>query len=252
MKTFIQVCSVILLYIGCGAGDDIIEYQPKKNEVSDTTGNPTSPTGNNSNKDNTYTYLALGDSYTIGQSVCDTCNFPIQLKQVFQAKTEAQLQTRIIARTGWRTDNLMEAINQEKPDANNDLVTLLIGVNNQFQGKELNDYKIGFQQLLNKAIQLAKGDANRVIVLSIPDYAYTPFGQSTANPHLISEEIDLYNEVAKTITEDAGIEFLNITDITRRGLQDPELVAQDGLHPSTKAYALFVERMLPFVYEILK
>lgn len=146
----------------------------------------------------------------------------------------------------------MEAINQEKPDANNDLVTLLIGVNNQFQGKELNDYKVGFQQLLNKAIQLAKGEANRVIVLSIPDYAYTPFGQSTANPQLISDEIDTYNEVAKTITEEAGIEFLNITDITRQGLQDPKLVAQDGLHPSTKAYALFVERMLPLVNEILK
>lgn len=190
-------------------------------------------------------YLALGDSYTIGQSVCEACRFPEQLrKKLGDLNSDTTYSLKIIAQTGWTTTNLISAINAQNPTPNYDLVTLLIGVNNQYQGKPFLIYENEFPELINKAIALGKGDKSNVIVVSIPDYAFTPFGQSSSNQTNISTEIDNYNAFAQKYCLDNKIEFINITDITRQGLLNPALVAQDGLHPSELAYSLFVNEIL--------
>ena len=191
-----------------------------------------------------YKYLALGDSYTIGESVCQTCRFPIQLQDSIKKYTNTNdtFQTQIIAQTGWTTTNLKTAIATQNPTNDFDLVTLLIGVNNQYQNKPFNVYEQEFPELVSIAIQKAKGDKNNVIVVSIPDYAYTPFGNGNAS---ISSQLDNYNAFAQNYCLVNNITFINITDITRLGLQQPNLVASDGLHPSTIAYTKFVERILP-------
>ncbi len=191
-----------------------------------------------------YNYLALGDSYTIGESVCASCRFPVQLKDSIAKYLPANdtFQIKIIAQTGWTTTNLKSAIAAENTTNNYDLVTLLIGVNNQYQHLPFSVYEQEFPELVATAIQKAKGDKNNVIVVSIPDYAYTPFGGGNAT---ISAEIDSYNAFAENYCNANNIIFINITDITRLGLAQPELVANDGLHPSAIAYSKFVERILP-------
>lgn len=192
-------------------------------------------------------YLALGDSYTIGQSVCETCRFPEQLKQSLRNMYSNTISLKIIATTGWTTSNLLSAINTQNPEPNYDLVTLLIGVNNQYQRRNFSVYEQEFPELVNKAIMLAKGDRKNVVVISIPDYAYTPYGQSVAGNQstMISTEIDQYNNFAEKYCTNNNVAFVSITDITRLGLNNPNLVASDGLHPSEMAYKLFVERMMP-------
>ncbi len=245
----IRLIFIALLTIyGCSSTDIIETPAPTTSELptpEPTTPNPTPSGGDDESKD--FKYLALGDSYTIGESVCESCRFPVQLVNRYNEDSEDILSTKIIAHTGWRTDNLIDAIDRENPDADYDLVTLLIGVNNQYQSKSFSQYEKEFPELLNTAIQLAGGDASNVIVVSIPDYAYTPYGQGTSNPEKISQEIDNYNDFAQSNTEARNIIFLNITDITRRGLQEPDLVASDGLHPSTVAYKEFVDRLLPLI-----
>ena len=191
-----------------------------------------------------YKYLALGDSYTIGQSICETCRFPAQLKDSIGKYLNASdtFQVKIIAQTGWTTTNLKLAIAVDNPTNDYDLVTVLIGVNNQYQHKPFSLYEQEFPELVSTAIQKAKGDKNNVIVVSIPDYAYTPYGNGSTT---ISTEIDSYNSFAENYCNANNITFVNITDITRLGLVQPELVTTDGLHPSAIAYAKFVERILP-------
>ncbi|MAZ73509.1 MAG: lysophospholipase [Flavobacteriaceae bacterium] len=190
-----------------------------------------------------FTYLALGDSYTIGESVSATQNFPFQLQDSLSKSLNKTGAYKIIAQTGWTTTNLLDAIANQRPTSDYDLVTLLIGVNNQFQGKPFSVYEEEFPRLLDKAIAFAEGDASSVIVVSIPDYAFTPFGQKSGSVQQISEEIDRYNAFAAQVAMQKGVAFQNITDITRQGLEDPALVAGDGLHPSAKAYKLFVDRL---------
>jgi lysophospholipase L1-like esterase len=192
--------------------------------------------------------LSLGDSYTIGQGVCTTCKFPEQLKDSLLVKLAPNynFSLQVIAQTGWTTTNLKSAINTQNPTKDFDLVTLLIGVNNQFQNRPFSLYETEFPELLNTAITLAKGDKKNVIVVSIPDYAFTPFGQNRPNPANISLQIDQYNNFAKNYCNNQNITFVNITDITRLGLMQPNLVANDQLHPSALAYSKFVERLLPY------
>ncbi|WP_298391757.1 SGNH/GDSL hydrolase family protein [Flavobacterium sp.] len=194
----------------------------------------------------TIKYLALGDSYTIGQSVCESCRFPIQLQDSIKKSFQPNdvFITNIIAQTGWTTANLKAAIASQNPSNDYDLVTLLIGVNNQFQNRPFSIYEQEFPELVNIAIEKAKGVKNRVIVVSIPDYAYTPFGNGNTT---ISTQIDAYNTFAQNYCTQNNITFINITDITRLGLQQPNLVANDGLHPSQLAYKKFVERIYPAV-----
>ena len=189
-------------------------------------------------------YLALGDSYTIGQSVCETCRFPAQLKDSIKKNLPvgSDLSLKIIAKTGWTTTNLISAIKQENLTNDYDLVTLLIGVNNQYQRKSFSVYEQEFPELVNTAIALAKGKKSKVIVVSIPDYAFTPFGSGSVN---ISNELYKYNTFAQNYCQENNIEFVYITDITREGLSNLKLVASDGLHPSELAYSKFVQRILP-------
>lgn len=191
-----------------------------------------------------YKYLALGDSYTIGQSVCGTCRFPIQLNDSLKKSftLNSSITTTIIAQTGWTTTNLKSAIGIQNPSTDYDLVTLLIGVNNQYQNKPFALYEQEFPELVNIAISRAKGKKENVIVVSIPDYAFTPSGNGNTT---ISSQIDNYNGFAENYCIVNGITFINITDITRMGLQQTNLVANDGLHPSEIAYSKFVERILP-------
>lgn len=191
-----------------------------------------------------FKYLALGDSYTIGQSVCATCRFPIQLQDSIKKNLTSNdtFSTQIIAQTGWTTTNLKTAIATANPSSNFDLVTLLIGVNNQYQHKPFSLYEQEFPELVSQAILFAKGNKNNVIVVSIPDYAYTPYGNGNTT---ISNEIISYNFFAENYCNANNITFVNITDITTLGLLQPDLVAGDGLHPSTIAYSKFVERILP-------
>lgn len=189
-------------------------------------------------------YLALGDSYTIGQSVCETCRFPIQLQTELKNNLISKdvFVTNIIAQTGWTTTNLKSAIASQNPANDYDLVTLLIGVNNQYQNKSFSVYEQEFPELVNIAINRAKGIKANVIVVSIPDYAYTSFGNGNTT---ISTQIDAYNAFAENYCIQNNITFVNITDITRQGLVQPNLVASDGLHPSELAYSKFVERIFP-------
>jgi lysophospholipase L1-like esterase len=196
--------------------------------------------------------LALGDSYTIGESVAASSRWPVQLVDSLQKRGVDCLQPRIIATTGWRTDNLKNAISKAKfkKDEVYNLVSLLIGVNNYYQGKSVESYAPEFEELLKTAIQLARGDKSSVFVLSIPDYGYTPFGKE--NQQKISEGIDAYNAVNKSISDKYGVKYYNITDISRRGLDDPALVAADGLHPSETMYSQWVEVILKDIEVVQK
>lgn len=191
-----------------------------------------------------FKYLALGDSYTYGQSVCEDCRFPEQLKDSLgqYLTTSDTIDIKLIAQTGWTTTNLKAAIATENPSNDYDLVTLLIGVNNQYQGKPFSLYEQEFPELVDIAIAKAGGNKDRIIVVSIPDYAYTPFGQGSIS---ISQGIYQYNSFAQAYCETNGVSFVNITDITRMGLLQPDLVASDGLHPSVLAYSKFTSRILP-------
>lgn len=224
-----------------------------ENLDSNNTSLPKDPPAETNLSNTNISYLALGDSYTIGQSVCETCRFPEQLKSNLSASfVNTHFSLNIIAKTGWTTTNLLNAIAIEKPENNFDLVTLLIGVNNQYQGLNFSIYEEEFPKLVTKSIELAKGHKKHVIVISIPDYAYTKQGEISGNKAKISKEIDQYNNFAKKYCEANGIEFVTITDITRNGLNEPSLVAIDGLHPSESAYNLFVERMYPTIVKALK
>lgn len=181
------------------------------------------------------TYLALGDSYTIGQSVSAEQRFPYFAVRQLIDKNVNMTPVQIIATTGWTTGNLLSALAASPPTKTYDFVTLLIGVNNQYQGRSIDEYRVQFTELLNKAVGYAGLKRSRVFVLSIPDYAVTPFarGSDTAK---ISREIDAFNAINKEIAIREGIAYIDITPISRQARTDPTLTSTDGLHPSGKQY----------------
>lgn len=203
-------------------------------------------TTNPSPTTDTITYLALGDSYTIGTSVTAAESWPAQLAAALVAVgTDDKSYTTepdIIATNGWTTRDLINGIDARADLLEEyDLVSLLIGVNNQFQGLSLVEYRVEFEQLLNQAITFAGNDRSKVFVVSIPDYAFTGFGKG--NPD-ISEGVRQFNSAAQEITDAYNIPFLNITPISQKGIDDPELVASDNLHPSGKQYLRWVEKVI--------
>lgn len=207
---------------------------------------------NNTSEKTTYKYLALGDSYTIGESVCNECNFPKQLTDSLNQVLNEKTSVKIIAKTGWTTSDLLFAIATENPSKDYNLVTLLIGVNNQYQNKPFSLYEKEFPELLNMAIDFAKGKPENVLILSIPDYAFTPFGSKSGQAGKITLELMKYNDFAKKISSEKGVRFENITPITQQGLENTALVASDGLHPSEVAYKKFVEQIFAFAKSALK
>lgn len=190
------------------------------------------------------TYLALGDSYTIGQSVAAVERFPSYAVLQLVEKNVRMTQAEIIATTGWTTGNLLNALNNNPPAKTYDFVTLLIGVNNQYQGRSIDEYRIQFTDLLNRAITYTGGLRTRVFVLSIPDYSVTPFARSSDTVR-ISREIDTFNIVNREISIQSGVTYINITPISREARTDALLTAVDGLHPSGKQYERWARLLAP-------
>lgn len=194
------------------------------------------------------TYLALGDSYTIGQSVSEAERFPNQTVSLLRAQNIKINDPEIIAVTGWVTKNLIDALNANPPQKNYDVVSLLIGVNNQYQGRRITDYITEFTLLLSRAIQYAGNKPTHVFVLSIPDYSVTPFafGSDTAN---IAAEISQFNSVNKKIAVQLGVNYLDITSISRE--PDPALIANDGLHPSGYQYRRWADLLAQMMFLVI-
>lgn len=195
-------------------------------------------------------YLALGDSYTIGESVEEAERFPNQLATLL-ADEGFSVDVKIIARTGWTTDELWQGIQIEDIKPPYDMVSLLIGVNNQYRGRNIEEYREGFIFLLNKAIEYAGGDVKRVIVFSIPDWGVTPFAAGR-NTTQIASEIDAFNQVNLEESQKAGAHYVDVTPVSRKAEEDPILVAGDGLHPSGKMYSEWAKSALPIALGILK
>jgi lysophospholipase L1-like esterase len=196
------------------------------------------------------TFLALGDSYTIGESVDSAERWPVQLSRHMRERGIPLSDPLIIAQTGWTTDELEEGILTAALSGPYDLVSLLIGVNNQYRGRELEEYRVQIRALLDRAVALAGERPDRVLVLSIPDWGVMPFAQDRDRGD-IAREIDSYNGVTAREARDRGILFVDITEISRRAGGDPTLVAEDGLHPSGAQYGLWVGRVLPLAEELL-
>jgi lysophospholipase L1-like esterase len=189
-----------------------------------------------------YTLLCLGDSYTIGEMVLPNENFPTQTFKLLRNSGYDFETPEIVAKTGWTTDELQNAINNHHFKNSYDFVTLLIGVNNQYRGGMIEDYKPQFESLLKKAIEFAKGKADHVIVLSIPDWGVTPFAKDR-NRNEIAKQIDKYNKVNEEISSAFHVNYIDITPGTRESGSDLSLLASDGLHPSAKEYARWSEKI---------
>ena len=199
----------------------------------------------------THRFLALGDSYTIGESVDQSERWPVQLAAAIRADGLLLDDPIIIAQTGWTTSNLLAQIEASNPQGPFDLVTLLIGVNNQYQGKDIESYREEFGELLDISIDLAGGDPGKVVVLTIPDWGVTPFAAGRERGR-ISAQIDQFNLVNQTESLTAGVHYVDITPISRQAAEDTSLLAPDNLHPSGKMYAAWVNLLRPIVIEILQ
>ena len=195
-------------------------------------------------------YLALGDSYTIGEAVPAHDRWPQDLVRRLRRRGLAIDDPRIIAVTGWTTDELAAGVDAAALSPSFDLVTLQIGVNNQYRDRPPGEYRLQFTALLARAITLAGGRAGHVVVLSIPDWGVTRFGREQArDPARIARELDGFNAIARDEAARAGARFVDITGISR---QHPQLLADDGLHPSAAQYALWVTAMLPVVWTAIR
>ncbi len=195
------------------------------------------------------TFLALGDSYTIGQNVQEQDRFPAQTAALLHTDNFSVANLQYIATTGWTTIDLQAAIAQQNPAGPFSVVTLLIGVNDKYQHMDTAGYRVRFAQLLQTAIALAGNRKARVFVLSIPDYSVTPFGGGSTR---IRQEIDAFNAINNQITLANNVAYINITDISRLAATDQSLTANDGLHPSGKQYALWAKVLAPMMEKALK
>jgi len=202
-----------------------------------------------------FSYLALGDSYTIGEAVGPQETWSKVLSDRLNQKGIAIQLDKIIATTGWTTDELLDAIDADESleSSSYDVVSLLIGVNNQYRGYGIKQYEREFELLLKKAIKLAGDKVNRVFVVSIPDYGVTPFvKENNKNADLIAKELSEYNHIAHNISNEYGVSFFDITPISLRAIWDQDYVAKDKLHPSAKMYKEWAEYIEAGVFQLLK
>jgi lysophospholipase L1-like esterase len=219
-------------------------------------------------REKTLSYLALGDSYTIGEGVAPAGRWPMQLADALRERGVAIEDPRIVARTGWTTDELSAAIDGESGgelggDDVSDaaisapprfgFVTLLIGVNNQYRGRSVDEYAVQFEVLLERAISFADGRRDRVMVLSIPDWGVTPFAaQSGRDTVRIAQELDAFNAVAARLCAARGIAFVDIAPVSRARGAEPAMLADDGLHPSAAMYSEWTADALPVALRLLR
>lgn len=194
----------------------------------------------------TYTYLALGDSYTIGEKVKNSENFPNQVTELLRKEGLDFKEPAIVAKTGWTTDELQEGIKKAKLQQHYDFVTLLVGVNNQYRERSVADYIPQFEVLLKKALKYTRNNPRHVIVLSIPDWGVTPFAEGRDRKQ-IATRIDEYNAANKLIAEKYKVHYIDITPGTREAANDSELLAADGLHPSGKEYAKWAKEVAAII-----
>jgi lysophospholipase L1-like esterase len=194
--------------------------------------------------------LALGDSYTIGEAVAAEERWPLRLAAMLRARDVHVAEPTIVATTGWTTDELARGIDSANPRRTFDVVTLLIGVNNQYRGRSSDEYRDQFRSLLTRAVGFAGGHPARVVVLSIPDWSVTPFAARRDRAHIVGE-IDAFNAINREEAKHAGARYVDITPISRRAADEPALLAPDGLHPSGAMYAAWAAEALPVVWEIL-
>ena len=227
MKLFKALIISITLLSGCSRTDEPdATYNPGSNESGAK-------------------FLALGDSYTIGQSVTAEERWPVLLVKSMKNAGIRFRAPDIIATTGWTTRDLIFSVDNAKPATDYDLVSLMIGVNNQFQGRSIEEYQKEFSTLLTKSITLAGGNPDHVFVLSIPDWGVTPYGDSDRAG--IAKEIDAFNLVAKEACDKAKVRFIDITPISRKALNDPSMLARDNLHFSGKMHQLWVDTVFPLI-----
>lgn len=233
MRSIISITGIcaalIMLFSGCTAS-----------QHENSAGNPTGG----------LRYLALGDSYTIGTAVDSAQSWPYQLSDSLRAAGLRIDTTHIIATNGWTTTDLKEGIAVVRPDSAFDLVSLLIGVNNQYQGLDKELYRLEFRELLEQAIAFAGSDTSRVFVVSIPNYGVTPFAKNR-QPEKIREELREYDRMASDIAGEYGIPFINITPISEMAADRSDLLADDELHPSEAMYSLWIRELLPVTKDML-
>jgi lysophospholipase L1-like esterase len=233
-KLIIPFLLFYTVFISC-----VKETKPVSAPPANFPSQPTQPQPSNKDKK----YLALGDSYTIGQGVPPTDRYPVQTREWLLANGITGIkEPEIIATTGWTTINLQSAIETQKPTGPFDVVSILIGVNDQYQRMEAAGYTTRFTELLKKCISLADNKPSHVFVLSIPDYSVTPFGKNM-DPERVSKEIDNFNAINKQVALSYNVQYLDITPSSRQAATDASLVCSDGLHPSGIEYKKWAERL---------
>ena len=200
----------------------------------------------------TLSYLSLGDSYSIGEGVTEAARWPMQLARALRADGIAIADPRIIAMTGWSTDELAMAMDAAELLGTWDVVSLLVGVNDQYRGHAIDDYRASFIRLLQRAITLAKAKPRQVFVLSIPDWGVTPFARDSGRDlQQIADDLDAYNAAAREICIAHDVAFIDITPVSRELGAQPGMLVDDGLHPSAVMYAEWTRLALPVVRELL-
>ncbi len=200
----------------------------------------------------TYSYLALGDSYTIGEGVPVYESFPYQTVQRLRKAGYPIYAPEIVAKTGWTTDELQAGIDNSSFLNTYDVVSLLIGVNNQYRGRNLQEYTQQFESLLQQAIQFAGNKASHVFVVSIPDWGVTPYATNNGkNAAVVAHEIDAFNAINKSMAAKYAVHYIDITPGTRLAANDTSLLAADQLHPSGKEYGLWAGKLAEGIKRIL-
>lgn len=236
-----KIVVVLCLFIGWGVSCAKKDVRSDTGTMANTvTARDTATVGD------TLTYLALGDSYTIGQSVSVNDRWPVQVVRRLRSDGVYYKTPDIIAVTGWTTGDLLNATPVTAPDPPYHAVSLLIGVNNQYQHRSQSEYRIQFTELLQRAIRLAGDKPSHVVVLSIPDYSVTPFARGR-NTAYIAAQIDSFNVINKEIAVSYQTAYVDVTGESRKAAGDPSLIASDSLHFSGKEYDLWAEKMEPVI-----
>lgn len=230
---------LLILFTRC---DNSIIYT---NEISDQSSTEIIDDNNNKNfispNNESYSFLALGDSYTVGEGVSYEESWPSQFVDYALDRGIDFKNPELIAQTGWKTYDLLNAIKSSNLSVKYDFISLLIGVNNQFNSRPLSEFEDDLNEILTEINYLKKGNS-KVIVISIPDWGYSPYGSSYDRDR-ISDEIDQFNNILKKISEQNNLNFVDVTQISRLAIKEPNLIAEDKLHPSGLMYFEWVEKI---------